>query len=152
MQEKQSEVNLTAHATGARRKKLTRLGAQSCKHTISDPQSFSTLSATSVGISRRRSQFGPKELDCDVLPAVGVDAARNDESMGPHLVIESEPDSFATFTAEEESRHLVKVGGTDSVGDERSSASVARGSRGSGSELIGCRKGRRIVLDGGGRC
>lgn len=99
---------------------LTRLCSEAGKHAVSDSESFSTLSSTSVRIRLRRRQLGSEELNGHVLPAVGVDTTCDDEGVSPHLVIESETDGLPSFSAKEKRRHLIEIGTRDSVRHEGS--------------------------------
>lgn len=91
----------------------------------------------------RGHEFGLEEFVGDILPAIGVDATRNDERVRPHRMLDGVADSFAAVAPEEVSCHLVEVDGCDSVGYEGRRG--ARRSRGRcGCELIGSRERGRI--------
>jgi len=125
----------------------TRLGPEAGEHAVRDPERLATFCARSCALGR---QLGPQELDRDVFPAVGVDAARDDEGVRPHLVVERVGDGLAPLAAEEELGHVVEIARTDAVADE-GRVRVRRASRsgGGGGELVGGREG--AVLVGVGR-
>jgi hypothetical protein len=91
----------------------------------------------------RGHEFGLEEFVGDVLPAVGVDAAGDDERMRPHRMFHGVADGFAAVALEEVSRHLVEVGSCDSIGHEGRRGPRRSRSR-CGCELIGSRKRDRV--------